>query len=159
MKLFRLLGASLVFFLTVAIACGGIWWGSGCAAVEKAVDDRKLQLRQDGDGWFVFGPPEFSKTAEYVGHLAGLLGKRISTAQDGWEKFKLASHCGGSTRTASWARSKGISPDGRQGLVPVIRLLPVGYKIFALSSIVLLVLLAAAAMFLRPRSATAVSTR
>ncbi len=106
-----LVGFVLPLIALAIVALGAIsWWGSGCQVVEKAVDDGKLQLRNG----FVWGPPGFSQTSEYLGYFAGLLGKRISSSPDGWEKFKLTGSCGGNTRVAEWAKTKGIRPDGHK---------------------------------------------
>ncbi|MBI3955576.1 hypothetical protein HY338_03960 [Candidatus Gottesmanbacteria bacterium] len=111
----RLVGFLVLPLIALAfVFLGALWWGSSCSAIEQGVDDRTLQLRFDGNSWFVFGPPGFSQTAEYLGHLAGLLGKRISSTPDGWEKFKLSGDCGGSIRLAQWAKTKGIELDGKK---------------------------------------------
>ena len=82
MKGFRFLLNLLLVLAIMAVTCGGITWFTGCQSVEQRVDSGELQLRWHETGWFIFGPPGFSQTPEYLSHLAGLLGKRISTVQD-----------------------------------------------------------------------------
>ena len=85
---------------------------STCSDIERKVDSGQFQIRSTGQGWYIFTPPGFAQTVEYLNHFAGRLGRRISKAPDGWERYKLSKSCGGSTKVAHWASAKGIGPDG-----------------------------------------------
>lgn len=104
---------SMLLIVAIAFCAYAPFW-SICSEVEQKVDKGEFQARQQGDGWFVFAPSGFSKTGEYLSHFAGMLAKRNTLSPDGWEKYKLASVCGGSLTVAGWAKIKRIGSDGQK---------------------------------------------